>query len=187
MEFNFGITSQQEISKYFLRQNIINFSQAAKFVQNLPYTRNKKDNKLCVLDELSGTCSTKHALLKELALENNNENLKLMLCIFNMNARNTPKISNVLERYNLIEMPEAHHYLKIGKNYFDFTRKGSKPDYFLMDLVEEIEIQPLQINSFKVEFHKNYLRKYLEKNIKIKYNLDEFWKIREECIGEIQK
>ncbi|WP_417431496.1 hypothetical protein [Halpernia sp.] len=187
MVFNFKITSKEIISSYFKNKNIFDFAQASNFIQNLPYKRNHdKTNKLCVLNDCGGTCSTKHALLKELAIENNFEELKLMLGIFNMNFQNTPKISKILTKYNLIEIPEAHNYFKIGENYLDFTRENSKPEDFLADLKKEIEIQTYQITDFKLAFHKDYLKKYLIENPQIIYNLENFWIIREESIAEFQ-
>jgi hypothetical protein len=184
---NFKITSKQIISKYFTDQNIFDFYQASKFVRNLPYKRNiNKNFKACVFEDSGGTCSTKHALLKELAIENNQEELKLMLGIFNMNSQNTAKISKILEKYNLTEIPEAHNYLKVGENYLDFTRKNSKPEDFLQNLVQEIQILPNQILEFKADYHKKYLKHYLEQHAEISLTLTEFWQIREECIVELQ-
>lgn len=99
-----------------------------------------------------------------------------------MNSKNTSKIPHVLKNYGLAEMPEAHNYLKYQNEILDFTRINSAPENFINDLVEEIEIQPRQITEFKVEYHQNFLKDYLKDNLKIPYHLDEFWKIREECI-----
>lgn len=109
-----------------------------------------------------------------------------MLGIFNMNPKNTAKISKVLKKYNLTEMPEAHNYLKVGENYLDFTRKNSTPEDFLQDLVQEIEILPQQTIEFKTNYHQTYLKQYLEKHPEIPYNYQKFWQIREECITELQ-
>ena len=180
--------TSKSISNQFLQLDLFDFFAAAEYVKNLPYKRNsQKDNPLCVFQDSGGTCSTKHALLKRLADENSFEELKLMLGIFKMNGSNTRKITPILEKYSLKEIPEAHNYLKIENQIFDFTRKNSKPQDFINDLIEEIEIQPEQIIDFKIKYHKNFLKKYLKENPQIPYNLDEFWKIREECIAELQK
>jgi len=105
-----------------------------------------------------------------------------------MNGRNTPKIKTILETLrepqsdSLEYIPEAHNYLKFKNQILDFTKKNSSEDDFINDLLEEIEIQPHQINQFKIEFHKNYLRKWLVENRENPYSLDELWKIRELCI-----
>ena len=185
---NFKIENNGIVSEYFQKLNIYDFESAANFIAHLPYHRNKdKTHILCVFEELAGTSSTKHAVLRKLALENHQKDFKLMLGIFKMNGSNNRKITPILEKYSLKEIPEAHNYLKIENQIFDFTRKNSKPEDFINDLIEEIEIQPEQIIDFKIKYHKNFLKKYLKENPQIPYNLDEFWKIREECIAELQK
>lgn len=185
---NFPITSKGAISNQFLELGLNDFKSAAEYVQLLPYKRNlTKENELCVFEDLGGTCSTKHSLLKNLAIENDFSELKLMLGIFMMNETNTSKISSVLKKYHLKEMPEAHNYLKYRNDVLDLTRKNSSPENFVHDLVEEIEIQPRQITDFKIEQHRYFLKNYLKANPHILYSLNDFWKIREECIFALQQ
>ena len=185
---NFLITSNGIISNRFLQLGLNDFKSAAEYIQFLPYKRNEhKENQLCVFEDLGGTCSTKHSLLKNLAIENNFPELKLMLGIFMMTESNTSKIAAVLEKYDLKEMPEAHNYLKYKNEILDFTRKNSSPENFIHYLVEEIEIHPFQITDFKIKHHRNFLKNYLMENSAISYNLETFWKIREECILALQQ
>jgi hypothetical protein len=180
---NFNITSDQEISQLFKQNHCFDFLSASEFVRNLPYRRNlNKENLATVFTDKCGTCSTKHALLKTLAEENQQSDLKLILGIFRMSGDNTPKIKLVLDNYNLEYIPEAHNYLKFKNQILDFTKKNSSENDFINDLLEEIEIEPHQINQFKIEFHRNYLKNWLLENLKIPYSLEELWKIREECI-----
>lgn len=183
MNYNFDIVSNQKISKLLKQNHCFDFLSASEFVRNLPYRRNlNKDNLTTVFTDNCGTCSTKHAILKTLAEENNQSNFKLILGIFRMNGENTPKIKSVLNNHNLIYIPEAHNYLKFKNQILDFTKKNSSENDFINDLLEEIEIEPHQINQFKIEFHKNYLKNWLDENSQIPYSLEELWKIREECI-----
>ena len=110
-----------------------------------------------------------------------------MLGMFRMNATNTPKIAKVLQRYNLREMPEAHIYLKINNRIEDFTTPYSSPTDFLPYLIEEIEINPDDISDFKINYHKKFIRNYLQANPDIKFNEKEFWLIREACIEALQE
>lgn len=163
------------------------FEEACNFVKNLPYKRNvNKENIYAIIEENGGTCSTKHAYLKRISDEFSTENVQLMICIFMMNENNSPKIKSVLEKYNLLEMPEAHNYLRMEGKIIDCTRKGSSENDFIDDLVEEIEINPSQITDFKVQFQKDFIQKYLLQHPEIQYSLEEFWKIREECILALQ-
>jgi hypothetical protein len=53
------------------------------------------------------------------------------------------------------------------------------------DLIEEVEILPEQITEFKVNYHKNYLDKWLDKNKELNYTMNDIWKIREQCIQDL--
>ncbi|ERJ58990.1 hypothetical protein [Sphingobacterium paucimobilis] len=177
--------SDKPISQCFKNQNIDSFKKAAEWVSNLDYRRNvDKDNVLCVFDEQCGTCSTKHALLKRLADENGNEELQLMLGIFAMNAKNTPAIKDILKKYKLKYIPEAHNYLRAYNYILDYTGIGINETKFELDIIQELEIQPDQITDFKVKYHKDFMDNWIEEN-KIPYSLDELWNIREECIKAI--
>ena len=159
------------------------FEETCNYVKNLPYKRNSdKENINVIIEENGGTCSTKHAYLKRISEEFS----KLMLGIFMMNAKNTPKIKSVLEKYNLLEMPEAHNYLRVEGKILDCTRKNSSENDFINDLAEEIEINTNQITDFKVQYHQEFLKKYLLQHSEIQYPLEKFWKIREECIFALQ-
>ncbi len=163
------------------------FQEACNYVKNLPYKRNhNKENIYAVVEENGGTCSTKHAYLKRISEEFLVQNVQLMIGIFMMNAENTPKIKFVLEKYNLLEMPEAHNYLRIEGKILDCTRKNSSENDFVNELAEEIEINPNQIRDFKVQYHQEFLQKYIQQHSEVKYSLENFWKIREECIFALQ-
>jgi len=180
---DFEIESNAEISNEFRKLNIFNFRNAAQFVAGLDYGRNANKNDLkTVFSDNCGTCSTKHALLKKLAQENGFENLKLFLGIFRMNGENTVEISETLKKNNLEFIPEAHNYLKYENVILDFTKVNSSAADFKNDLLLEIEILPNQISDFKVDFHKKYLRDWLNQNQKVNFDLAELWEIREKCI-----
>lgn len=170
------------LSKRLLEMEVFSFNELVSFVQDLPYGRNAdRANPDLVLKELKGTCSTKHALVKKVALEQELNEVKLMLCMFKMNAKNTPKIAEVLYKYNLEYIPEAHCVLQIKNQYLDITTSKSSYNKIKEDVLELVEIQPEQIGVFKVEYHQQFLKNWLGKNNN-NYSFEEFWKIREECI-----
>ncbi|MGZ4055462.1 MAG: hypothetical protein ACXVPU_05610 [Bacteroidia bacterium] len=183
---DFDIKSSGQISTKFVDRNILTFKQAGLFVRQLPYGRNTDKNDLTSLfADNCGTCSTKHALLKQLADENKFKELRLTVGLFKMNGKNTPEISTTLKLNDLEYIPEAHCYLKYNDRIFDFTKPNSKPSDFINDLVEEIEISPGQITDHKVNYHKKYLTTWLDKNDQIKLTLNDIWKIREQCIQDL--
>lgn len=183
---DFDIKSMGQISKEFTDRNIVTFNQASLFIRQLAYGRNADKNNLAtVFTDNCGTCSTKHALLKRLADENEFEKVKLIVGLFKMNKKNTPQVSSTLQKYNLEYIPEAHCYLKFEDKIIDLTKLNSKPTDFLDELIEEIEILPEQITDYKVNYHKNYLASWLDKNKQINLSLNELWEIREECIQKL--
>ena len=185
---DFDIKSTGQISKEFVDRNILTFNQATLFIKELAYGRNADKNNLAsVFMDNCGTCSTKHALLKRLADENNFETVKLIVGLFKMNKKNTPEISATLLENKLEYIPEAHCYLKFEDQILDLTKINSDPTDFLDDLIEEIEILPEQITDYKVNYHKNYLVTWLDNNKEINLSLNDIWKIREQCIQDLAK
>ena len=79
-----------------------------------------------MLSEGLGTYSTKHALLAELARE---QQLPVMLTlgIYHMHDRNTPGVDLILTRYRLPFVPEAHCYLTYKGKRIDVTRSRTTP------------------------------------------------------------
>lgn len=187
-DWNFKINRLGNISNRFLEYNIYTFQQALDFVRHLPYGRNlNKSDLITVFVEGCGTCSTKHALLKQLAIENNYDNIKLIMGLFKMNANNTPEITKTLNENKLDYIPEAHCYLKIENEIIDVMKVNSKPEDFANDLIEEKEILPNQIADYKEAYHKNYLENWLKGNKQIIYTLNELWAIREQCIQDLSR
>jgi hypothetical protein len=66
---------------------------------------------LLVLVEGRGTCSSKHAVLVELADEIGLD-VRLTPGIFEMSARTHPELTTILERHGLDHVPEAHCYVR---------------------------------------------------------------------------
>lgn len=183
---DFPIVATDTISISFTSRGINNFSKAAHFIRHLPYGRNMdKLNLQSVFAEQCGTCSTKHALLYELAKENGYEDIKLFIGLFKMDAVNTASVGGILQMHHIDYIPEAHCYLKIGGEILDVTKPHSKPGDFLPDLLEEIEITSQQITDYKVAYHKNYLESWLYENSHLPFSLNELWQIREACIQQL--
>lgn len=157
-----------------------------EFILYLPYGRN--DNKYdlkSVFRNACGTCSTKHAILKALADENDFKGLKLMLGIFKMNGQNSPQILSTLRRYGLDYLPEAHNYLKYENNIIDLTKPGFMLSTDSGELLTEQEIEVAQITDYKISFHKEYISRWLENENEIKYSAEEIYRIRESCIMDL--
>jgi len=163
----------------------MNFEELIDKVKNLPYGRNaNRYDFLLVLSENKGTCSSKHAFLKDFADKNEIDNVKLYIGIFKMSEANTPKLGDLLSRNNIEYIPEAHCYLKINQIPVDATTSDSFYDKIKQDIMEEIEIIPNQVSDYKVEYHKAFLKKWITKTNQ-NNTFEEIWEIREQCIKKL--
>ena len=175
-----------QITTEFSVRGITNFRAAGRYFHYLPYGRNsdRSDFRL-VLPEGRGTCSTKHALLAELAREQNLP-VVLTLGIYEMHERNTPGVGVVLNRYRLQYIPEAHCYLRYEGVRIDITRSGADPTEPIGRFLHEEAIVPAQISDYKVQLHQQFLRSWLNTADQVGgHSFAEVWKIREECIAAL--
>lgn len=180
-----NLSSNETLTKLLKNLGIRDWNSTTKYIQNLPYgrTTNRHDLSL-VLTEKKGSCSSKHAFLKTVAKENNLKSVRLLLGIYKMNAQNTPGIRDTLMRDALEYIPEAHCYLEIDGTRVDFTKHSS--DFKLIEnaIMEEIEIRPEQIASYKMAYHKAFLNKWREEQ-NVKMPFDALWNLREKCIKNL--
>jgi transglutaminase superfamily protein len=170
----------------FLARSVCDFRSAARYLHSLPYGRNtnRADFRL-VLDEGRGTCSTKHALLAELAREQHIP-AALTLGIYAMHERNTPGVGPILEKYALSFIPEAHCYLTYAKARIDITRSGVESGEPVTPFLHEETITPAQIGEYKVAIHQEFLRAWIGGGERaVGRTFEQIWRIREECIAAL--
>ena len=181
----FPLQPARAVTAAFLGLAKTDLRAAAEWVCQLPYGRNSDPNHpLIVLAEERGTCSTKHALLRRLALEQGLD-LALVLGIYEMTDSNTPGVGPVLRRYGLDSMLEAHCYLRTAERRIDVTRASCGRGEPLCFLHEE-EIEPKQITDYKTSVHKKFLQRWMaESRGASGFSLDEIWAIREQCIASL--
>ncbi|WP_444886877.1 hypothetical protein [Microbulbifer sp. JMSA008] len=177
---NRNLSEAGELSQAFSKLGLSSFHEACEYVWKLPYGRTSdRANWRLILTEGQGACSTKHALLKELADELE-VSVDLVVGIYPMTEANTPGVGNVLTEYGFEFIPEAHCYLSYQGVRVDLTRYGIEADEVINDFFSEKVIEPNGIGEEKQEFHKEYIRnKYGESEF------EEIWKAREECITAI--
>ena len=181
--FNFKIDSVGELSQQCIQMQLEQYAKLCEYIQSLPYGRNAdRSNYKAILKEQKGTCSTKHAFLATVALENNVEAVLLCIGMYRMTESNTKGVGPILQAHNLDYIPEAHTYLKIANKIFDFTRTMSNDNTFEKELLLEEFINPDQIGVYKVEWHQNYLKHWIITE-NIPYTFSQLWQIRESCIA----
>lgn len=182
---NFEIASQKELSSLIMDEGILDFHSLCQYVRKLPYARiSDKSNLSLTISENCGTCSSKHAFLKQVAIENEQSEIQLIVGVFKMNAVNTPVVEDVLEEASLTFIPEAHCYLKYHEERFDFTKPDIDVNTFKDDILIEKIIIPEQIGGWKVDFQKSFMESWLLEN-DLGFSLEDVWELREKCIGKI--
>ena len=177
------------ITSAFVRLGNGTFRAAGRYIQALPYGRNSHPgDPLIVLTEKQGTCSTKHALLRRLAIEQQLD-IALVLGIYEMSEENTPGVGAVLAKHGLASLPEAHCYLRIAGKRIDVTRAAHRgPADPIADFLHEEEINPTQITNYKTEMHKQYLSRWITDIGGLDgRSMADIWKVREECIASLSK
>ena len=112
------------------------WEERVHFVKQIPYGRNtnRADFSL-VITENKGTCSSKHAYLKEFADKNDIPNVVLVIGIYKMTECNT-KIGTILSKHNMDYIPEAHCYLKIEGTVVDVTTSNSNFEAIKDDILK---------------------------------------------------
>ena len=175
---DFKITANQAISQEFLKRGMLNFHTAIDFVRSLPYQRISDRSRLeLVLEEQRGTCSAKHAVLAQLAKENGQTDIQLVLGMYKMNGQNTGGVGRVLNAYGFDYIPEAHTYLSYRQQRFDFTTaQGTNPNVF-ENLLEEKIISPEQTALFKIQYHQQFLQQWI-KTQQLVCDLTFVWEVR---------
>lgn len=185
---DFELTSNESYSSRFREAGITSFREACGFVARIPYGRNanRADFGL-VLSEGKGTCSSKHALLAELALENGHPEVELIAGIFLMSGETHPKLTGFFAGKNYPNLPECHCYLRVKGERFDFTDTSDTMYLIEQKLVREQRIDPSQVSDWKIVIHQDYLQRWLNRNPVFGMTLEEIWKDREEAIGLLSK
>lgn len=182
---DFPIRALGRMSTRFIALGLDTFREAAHRIWRLPHGRNsRRDDYSLVLSEGHGTSITKHALLARLA-EEHRQPVELMIGIYEMNESNTPGVGNVLRRFGLDGIPEAHCFLRYRGTRIDLTRPDqvSAP---ALEFLHEEAIKPDQIGRYKVALHRRFLEDWLsKKGLTGKLSLDELWSAREECVAAL--
>jgi hypothetical protein len=183
---NFPLQPADGVTSLLLALGVRDFHGAARYVHQLPYGRTSdRANFRLVLHERCGTCSTKHALLAQLAREQGVA-VALTLGIYAMTENNTPGVGPILAQYNLSFLPEAHCYLTYEGMRIDITRAGVEPTEPITHFLYEEPITPEQIGAYKVALHQRFLQEWIpHSGVAGQYTVADLWRIREACIAAL--
>lgn len=179
-----NLSSTSTITALFNEKGITDFSSACAYVRQLPYGRNaNRSDFSLVLTEGQGSCSSKHALLATLALENEWKEVELIVGIFLMSAETHPSLTTFFKDKPYTAFPEAHCYLRFKGERYDFTDTSDPMQRIASKIVREQRVDPNQVVDWKPMIHRHYMEGWLKRNPEIPRTIDELWSEREEAIA----
>lgn len=180
---SFSVAATGALSEAVLGRGFSLFDEFAAFVQSLPYGRTTDTaSPLAVLEEGRGTCSSKHQLLAALAHECNHFEVQLTIGLYKMSEENTPGVGRVLRSASLPFVPEAHCYLTVGSERYDFTGLPQGNFSPFASLYEEHVVSPEELPEAKVRIHKQAVASWAAT---IGTSAAVAWATREACIAAL--
>jgi hypothetical protein len=180
---DFPLLDRGPLSRAAMRKGFATFEELAGFVRDLPYGRvsNALDC-LAVLAEGRGTCSAKHRLLAAVAQECGHPDVQLTIGIYEMCEANTPGVGKVLRDASLSSIPEAHCYLTVDGERFDYTGLASGVASPFASLIEEHFVDPADLPRLKEQYHRKALAAWAAKAGQAESSA---WQTREACIAAL--
>lgn len=159
------------------------FEALAAHVRALPYARTSwPDDPLAVLREGRGTCSSKHQLLATVAQECGHPEVVLTVGVYEMTEANTPGVGAVLEAASYDCIPEAHCYLTVDHQRWDFTGLPRGKESPFQALIEEHFLLPAELQARKVSLHRQALGRWCGQR---GLSPLDAWVVREACIAAL--
>ncbi len=180
---DFPITRPGRFSDYFIERHVASFHEVVRYLERLPYQRlnDPRDYEL-VLSEGGGTFTARHAILTQLANEQQVTGLALALCVYDLSGDHWTEVGNVLGQYGLHRLPEVCGCIKYRKQFYsleDVTAAKS-------GVVSAVDIVPVQIGNFKRRYHSNYLANWATlENTGQSWSVAQLWSIRDQCLSAL--
>jgi hypothetical protein len=179
----FPLVDGGPLSRVAMSTGLTTFDEFADFVGRLPYGRvTNAIDCLAVLAEGRGTCSAKHRLLAAVAHECSHPEVQLTIGIYEMCEENTPGVGAVLRNAALSSIPEAHCYLTVDGERFDYTGIPSGSVSPFDSLVEEHFVAPADLLHLKEQYHRNALAAWA---VRVGQSESSAWETREACIAAL--
>jgi hypothetical protein len=179
----FPLVDAAPLSRAAMSKGFATFEELAEFVRGLPYGRvTNPFDCLSVLTEGRGTCSAKHRLLAAVAHECGHPEVRLTIGIYEMCEENTPGVGTVLRDASLNSIPEAHCYLTVHGERFDYTGLPSGAASPFSFLIEEHFVGPGDLPQLKEQYHRKALAAWA---VRAGHSESSAWQTREACIAAL--
>ncbi len=105
--------------------------------------------------------------------------IELVVGIYAMAEQNTPGAGAVLGPAHFVSIPEAHCYLRLGEQRYDFTGLHSGRSSLFDALLSEHTVSPMRLPEEKAKLHHKVLHAWA---IAHELPFTEAWALREACI-----
>lgn len=156
------IAANGPISRMFLERDVRTFRLAARYVKDIPYGYNSRDNDCTlVFREDMGTCTTKHGLIARLARE---QQLPVFITIgiYEMAESIVSGTGTVLRQHGLPGVPEIHCYLAYKEHRVDLTEGNCNgKDQVIEHFLYTQAVQPDMSRQAKEALYLDFCRKLL--------------------------
>lgn len=182
---NFPIQALGTISAALRKRRVTTFHEAIHYLASLPYGRYTEGPDLKLLAESQCSFTARHALLVQVAQEQQVSAITLALCAYDLADCYRPWINPILRRHQLPSLPEIDACLK----YEDHVFTLETPDYCPnQEIISAIDIAPVQIGNFKRRYHQNYIEHWLQiEGLDHQWTVAQVWNIRGECLKAIRQ
>jgi hypothetical protein len=181
---NFTIQPATPLCMEVLDRGLTDFGQLAEYVRALAYDRNTDTaNPAIVLREECGTCSSKHRLLAVIAHDCGHSEFQLTVGIYAMSEENTPGVGAILGPSSFTSIPEAHCYLTVRGDRFDFTGLSPGSSSPFDALLAEHVVSPARLPEMKLELHMRALETWANR---VGISTAVAWATREACISALK-
>lgn len=186
IDFQFEILSDKKVST-FLKGNNIHFFQSAIafFKSNLAAL---DDCLKLVVEDTNQTMTTVakfHAVLAQLAVENDISEIELVVGIFIVNATSFPELNDYFSDKSYDNLALSTCYCIIDGERIDFFKGNSFLDKISKRFVREQRVDPHQAKEWKEKIYEDYIGKWLKRNSEITETLDFFTESESEVLGMV--
>lgn len=185
-DFEFEILSNEKVST-FLKENNVHFFQSAIafFKSNL----NALDECLkLVVEDSDNTMTTVakfHAVLAQLAVENDISEVELVVGIFIVNATSFPELTDYFSSKSYDNVALSTCYFVIDGERIDFLKGNNFLDKISKRFVREQRVDPHQAKEWREKIYEDYIGKWLKRNSAITETLEFFTESEGEVLGMV--
>lgn len=186
LAFQFEILSDRKVSSFFRERGINYFQSAIAFFKS---NLNALDECLkLVVEDSNNTMTTVaklHAVLAQLAVENDISEVELVVGIFIVNATSFPELTDYFSSKSYENVALSTCYFVIDGERIDFFKGNNFLNKISKRFVREQRVDPHQVKEWKEKIYEDYIGKWLKRNSAITETLEFFTESEGEVLGMV--